>query len=385
MLAPGCPMNLTCSEQPFEAPSKKPLGVRMLIADDDPRVRRALATSMSQAGFHVISADDGGTALVAAEQTPPDLALVDFDMPTPGIEVVRELKRRYGPSIWIAVLSGMDDAVTRRACFDAGADDVIAKPTQLPEIRMRMFAAARTQQAFVEVRLARERADRLIAYGAEASAMLAHDLNNGLTVALGNVSYLLDLLQEGELDKATFTATAAATNSALRRMSGLVANFVDIARFEDAAVKPRRIKTDVRALIGSVIDVHAMEGDDRFEIDCDPGLVGHFDPELIERVLHNLVGNATRYCKPGGIIRISGHAWDSLDGSGIELGVYNSGPPVPEALRDHLFKKYARGSNGKRGLGLYFSRLTCEAHGGSIELLTPPSGTAFRVRLPNRE
>lgn len=355
----------------------------MLIVDDDPRLRRAIATSMSHAGFHVITADDGGTALVAAEQTPPDVAIVDFNMPTPGIEVVRKLKARYGASMWIAVLTGEDDDTTRLACFAAGADDVMVKPTPVSELRLRMFAAARTQQAYVESRLARERADRLLAYGAEASAMLAHDLNNGLAVALGNMSYLLEVMETGESE--TKELVAAAT-SALRRMSGLVANFVDIARFEDAAVKPQRIRSRVHALISNVIDVHASApARSRIEIDCDPALVGNFDPALIERVLHNLVGNAARYCNDGGVIRISGRAWDSLDGSGIELVVFNSGCSIPDGVREHLFKKYARGTNGKRGLGLYFSRLACEAHGGSIEHVVGTTGSTFRATIPNRE
>ena len=71
------------------------------------------------------------------------------------------------------------------------------------------------------------------------------------------------------------------------------------------------------------------------------------------------------------------------DGSGIEIVVHNTGPHVPETLRERLFAKYAKGSNGKRGFGLYFCRLACEAHGGSIEYAARPDGSAFRIRLPN--
>jgi DNA-binding response OmpR family regulator len=162
--------------------SQAPSGVRILIVDDDARVRRVIANAMARAGFQVFTAEDGAPALVLAETTPPDLAIVDFNMPTPGLEVVRRLKALHGAAIWIAVLSGQDDEATRSACFDAGADDVMAKPASIIELRRRMVAAARTQQAYVETRLAQDRADRLLAYGAEAAAMLAHDLNNGLAV-----------------------------------------------------------------------------------------------------------------------------------------------------------------------------------------------------------
>lgn len=360
-----------------------PSGVRILVVDDDPRIRRAIGTALSRAGFHVVTAEDGKAALFAIDATPPDLAIIDFDMPTPGLEVVRALKSRHGAAIWIAVLSGHDDDATRGACFDAGVDDVLVKPAPMAELRRRMIAAARSQQAYVESRLARERADRLLAYGAEASAMLAHDLNNGLAVALGNLTYLCEALSG--LDEDTSQALVATTN-ALRRMSGLVANFVDVARFEDAAVKPQCVPTNLHELAEAVLEVHGavpVRGIS-LVIDCDRSLVGLFDPALIERVLHNLVGNAVRYCNEGGTIRISGRVHDSLEGSTVELAVFNTGPHIPEAARERLFGKYAKGSQGKRGFGLYFCRLACEAHGGSIQYSTTTDGSMFVVKLPNR-
>lgn len=365
------------------APLAAPSGVRILVVDDDPRVRRAIANAMSRIGFHVFTADDGGPALTIAEHTPPDLAIVDFNMPTPGLEVVRKLKALHGPAVWIAVLSGQDDEETRAACFNAGADDVLVKPAMIAELRRRMTAAARTQQAFVEQRLASEQTDRLLAYGAEAAAMLAHDLNNGLAVALGNIMYLKDLVTLGEDETQALTATV----NALRRMSGLVANFVDIARFEDAAVKPQVAPTNIRAMIHEVIDVHAAVPlrPMGFEVECDPAMVGTLDAALIERVLHNLVGNAMRYCNAGGVIRVCASTWDPLDPSSVEISVFNSGPLVPPALRDKLFGKYAKGPGGKRGFGLYFCRLACEAHGGTIEYRTSnPQGSTFALRLPGR-
>jgi K+-sensing histidine kinase KdpD len=353
----------------------------MLVVDDDPRVRRAITNAMMRTGFHVFSAEDGLPALTIAEQTPPDLVIIDFNMPTPGLEVVRKLKALHGPAIWIAVLSGQDDEATRALCFDAGADDVMAKPAQIGELKRRMVAAARTQQAYVESRLNIERNDRLLAYGAEAAAMLAHDLNNGLAVALGNMMYIQDVVTLGDEEAKALSATVRA----LRRMSGLVANFVDIARFEDAAVKPKVEPTNLRAMIHEVVEVHAVGTSTvRFEIDCDPSLVGNFDSALIERVMHNLVGNALRYCNKNGVIEISGKISDLLDGPGVELRVFNSGPAVPDALRDKLFAKYAKGSNGKRGFGLYFCRLACEAHGGSIAYEPHVDGSAFHLRLPGR-
>lgn len=354
-------------------------GVRVLVVDDDARIRRAIATALSKIGFHVITADDGGPALALAEATPPDLALVDLNMPTYGLEVVKRLKERYGASLWVAVLSGHDDEETRQACFEAGADDVLVKPAATIELRRRMVAAARMQQAFVESRLAAEQIERRLAYGAEATALLAHDLNNGLAVALANLNFLGETIALGEDDASALSATLRA----LRKMSGLVSNFVDIARFEDAAVKPACAPVQVRELFSDVIDVHAVDRRVTFAIDCPENLGSSFDVALIERVLHNLVGNATRYCPPAGEIRLRAAIDDTNDKS-ITIIVENDGPHVPPEIGNNLFAKYAKGKTGKRGFGLYFCRLACEAHGGSIEYKAGPNGPMFVVRLPGR-
>jgi signal transduction histidine kinase len=362
-------------------PIAAPSGTRILIVDDNPRVRRSTAAALSRIGFHIMTAEDGGPAIALAENTPPDLALVDFEMPTPGLVVVRRLKELYGSAVWVAVLSGEDGDEMRSACFDAGADDVLLKPATIPELHRRMVAAARTQRAFVDARVARERTDRLLAYGAEAAAMLAHDLNNGLAVALCNMDFLEQTTTglDGEQ-----TQALTSTRNALRRMSGLVANFVDIARFEDAAVKPQCTINTVRGLLESVIEVHTVGCKVAISIDCAADLTAYFDLALIERVLHNLVGNAIRYCKTNGEIRLTAQRLDPADPHSIEIGVFNNGPVIPPEVGDNLFGKYARGTNGKRGFGLYFCRLACEAHNGRIMYRGTSDGPTFFIRLPGR-
>jgi signal transduction histidine kinase len=358
-----------------------PTGTRILVVDDNPRLRRSTATALSRIGFHVMTAEDGLPAIALAENTAPDLALIDYDMPTPGLNVVRRLKELYGAAVWVAVLSGDDRDDTRTECYDAGADDVLSKPAMIPELHRRMVAAARTQRAFVESRLARERTDRLLAYGAEAAAMLAHDLNNGLAVALCNIDYLEGAAVRFDADE---VQAFAATRNALRRMSGLVANFVDIARFEDAAVKPHAAPCTVKKLLEDVVEVHAVGSGVKVAIDCAADLSGYFDGALIERVMHNLIGNAVRYCHADGSIRLTASRADQTDSGSVEITVYNNGPLIEKGVETTLFSKYARGKNGKSGFGLYFCRLACEAHNGRITYRATEGGPTFSVRLPGR-
>jgi signal transduction histidine kinase len=117
------------------------------------------------------------------------------------------------------------------------------------------------------------------------------------------------------------------------------------------------------------------------EIDCQTDLMARFDPALVERVLHNLVGNAARYCNPGGSIAVAARRWNDEDS--VEIAVTNSGPRIADDIRSQRFVKYVRGKGGK-GWVCIFGRLVAEAHGGRIDDEATEIGPRFLVRLPGR-
>ncbi len=360
----------------------QPSAVRVLLVDDDRALCRKVASSLAAAGYQVMTANDGDGAITQAADTPPDVLVVDLGMPTSGLEVIRQVKAVHGNAIYVMVLTGSDEESSRAEAFAAGCDDYMVKPVMPAELKRRLSVATRTQRAYVEVRLAKEAAERRIVYGHEASALLAHDLNNGLAVSLSNLQFLIDVLKVDEEQSDAIGATLRS----LRRMSGLVANFVDIARFEDAAVKPIVTRQKVRPLLESVMQINAasVTRGVTWQVDCPEDLESRFDSGLVERVLHNLVGNATRYCNPNGVITVSGRRWHDTDNDNVELVVVNTGPLVPEKVAANLFGKYVRGTGGKRGMGLYFSKLVAEAHGGRIDYASTAIGPSFVLRLPGR-
>jgi DNA-binding response OmpR family regulator len=367
------------AQEPVEAPPAS--SVRVLAVDDDAALCRRLASALAAVGYQVMTAHDVERAIAQATDTPPDIAIVDLGLPTSGHDLIRRLKQDAGPSCHVIVLTGSDDEANRTAAFEAGADDYVVKPVPPIEIKRRLAAASRRQRAYVELRLQKEATDRRLVYGSEATALLAHDLNNGLAVALSNLQYLIEEIEPINID--TRDAMIGTLRS-LRKMSGLVANFVDISRFEDAAVKPAATRNQIRPLLDSVLDTNAPSfapGVNR-EIECGAELEGRFDQALIERVLHNLVGNASRYCKQPGRIVIAARRLHDTDVDSVLITVTNTGPLIASTVVDNLFSKYARGSGGKRGMGLYFCKLVAEAHGGRIDYEPTPIGPSFAIRLP---
>jgi two-component system, sensor histidine kinase and response regulator len=359
---------------------------RVLLAEDDRSVRKLVQRVLERADFEVLAACDGAEAIELALRETPDLALVDLGLPrVSGIEVIAQLKAAYGAAVPCLVLSGQDAPDERMAAFDAGADDFVGKPVQMKELVKRVSAFERTRRAYVEAKRANETADRLRLFAAETAALLAHDLNNGLSVASANLAYVAENVNAtGEVLDAI-----EGSERALRRMIGLVRNFVDIARFEDAALEPSPARLDVGELLATAALIHDPRGAGagaETVIECPPGLIVSVDPVLLERVIHNLLNNATRYVSRNGTIRLQGQRYQEIDGAPwLRISVANSGGGIPAELSSSIFEKYRVGSDGRaqRGMGLYFCRLACEALGGSINLEEDPEfPTQFVIRIP---
>lgn len=118
---------------------------RVLVVDDEPQIRRALATNLRARGYTVDLAEDGERALILAADQHPDLVILDLGLPgIDGIEVVRGLRGWSG--VPIVVLSVRADESDKVDALDAGADDYVTKPFGMNELLARMRAALRRRQ-----------------------------------------------------------------------------------------------------------------------------------------------------------------------------------------------------------------------------------------------
>ncbi len=116
---------------------------RLLLVEDDPTLRQALAFNLSREGYEVASAADGEGALEAARGNRHDLILLDVMLPgMSGIEVLRVL-RREGVTTPVIVLSAKGDEIDRVVGLKVGADDYVAKPFSRPELLARIEAVLR--------------------------------------------------------------------------------------------------------------------------------------------------------------------------------------------------------------------------------------------------
>jgi two-component system KDP operon response regulator KdpE len=116
--------------------------MKILIADDDPQILRALRVTLRARGYEIITAGNGTEATNAAIEHHPDLYMLDLGMPQlDGIDVIHGL--RGWTDAPILVVSGRTGATDKVEALDAGADDYVTKPFSIDELLARIRALTR--------------------------------------------------------------------------------------------------------------------------------------------------------------------------------------------------------------------------------------------------
>jgi len=116
--------------------------VKILIADDDPQMLRALRITLGARGYDVVTASDGKAALDAAISSHPDIVVIDLGMPgLTGIEVIEAI--RGWSQVPVLVVSGRSESWDKVEALDAGADDYVTKPFSADELLARIRALSR--------------------------------------------------------------------------------------------------------------------------------------------------------------------------------------------------------------------------------------------------
>jgi PAS domain S-box-containing protein len=227
--------------------------------------------------------------------------------------------------------------------------------------------------------------DRIQQFQERFLAVLGHDLRN----PLASIDVGLGILRQREVDP-TKARIIARMDSSSRRMSQMIRQILDLTRSRLATglevyPKPMDLRDTLRSIIEELRAAH--HGRD-IQLRCE-SLLGSWDPDRLEQVFSNLVGNAVLHGDPIQPVTVEAHQ----DGEAVCVEVHNEGPPIPDELQPSLFDPFRRGERDARssktaglGLGLYISREVVLAHGGQLHFQSSAGrGTTFRVLLPHPE
>jgi signal transduction histidine kinase len=363
---------------------------RVLVAVGDPETRGLVARRLAEAGHSCVVAGAGDDAVALAEEAGDlDAAVIDLDLAEQdGVELALTLKRRAGAESFLpVVLLGAGDQVEERVRgFAAGCDDFLTRPISVFELEARLAAlllrrAEHEQLARANVRL-REAHEKK----RELAALVVHDLRSPLSALQGSVELLRHHLRRGSRD--AVAAVLDDMDELAAKALTLVASILDVEEMEEGLLRARPEEVDVERLLRAVARHHDSIVRARglaMDFQVQSGLGARLDPQLVSRVVENLLDNAVRYAPRDGRVVVGA----DLEEGALVIRVGNDGPPVPASERARIFDRFYRleerraGARANRGLGLYFCRLAAEDHGGDIAIEEMPGlPTCFAVRLP---
>ena len=237
---------------------------------------------------------------------------------------------------------------------------------------------------FEAEREARQRSEEMLRAKDAFLNNMSHELRTPLTAILGFADVLA---AEAEGDQRDY---AEAIVLGGRRLMDTLNSVLDLAQLEAGALEIDTVPTDLRdeaaGALGLLRSV-AHKAGLTLAVDEGPPVYALADPGALARVLYNLVGNALKFTREGGV---TVHV--ESDGERARLRVSDTGVGIPASFQPRLFAEFTQASEGDArshegsGLGLSITKRLVEMMGGTIDVESElGAGTTFTVALPAAE
>jgi signal transduction histidine kinase len=176
--------------------------------------------------------------------------------------------------------------------------------------------------------------------------------------------------------------------SANHSLNHFIGSLLELTKLDKQGIRVQLQSRDINPLLDQVIQKHRFSAQAKqieLHSSYEPLFPIRIDPDLISKVLSNLIDNAIKYSPEGRRVEISTSETDTH----VEIRISDQGVGIPESEVLNLFRRFHRIKNDAAysvkgtGLGLYLSRYFIEAHRGTISVESSPGkGTTFTVRLP---
>jgi signal transduction histidine kinase len=370
-------------ETPERRYRRRDAGARVLVVEDIPVTREFLRRLLEESGYQVTLAGTAGEAQTSLMAALPDLVVLDLLLPDfNGLEVCRFLRTLAGGEDIPVLIITVDERPSSHAeAVRAGADDFLRKPLLPVELQTRVRSLMRLRQLRGELRQDREAILNLQAQKEELLQFVVHDLKNMLSTLLVSVELL-----EAEPAPGWVRQRQRIEDTA-RSMHGMVQSMLDLSLREQGGLVPHKEILDLtRWMEQRHLELEALvqRRSQTLNLRVEPGLTLVADSQMLQRVLSNLVENASKFGPPKSEILVLAFQAEA----GIRIQVVDCGEGIPAEKKALVFDRFIRLENGAgvpagRGLGLAFCRMVMEIHGGRIWVEdNGTQGSRFCLELP---
>jgi len=363
---------------------------KILIVDDEERLRLSLAEALELEGYTVATAADALEALEVIKTLPFDLLLTDLVMPSMDGLTFLEKARQLLPEAVFIFMTGYATVESAVRALKGGAYDYLLKPFKLEElfhVVAKGLEVRRLKQENLHLLEINRRLQEIDRIKSDLLSAVTHEFRTPLTVIYGWLDLLLDG-QFGHLTPQQQESLASIRQSAVR-LGRLISNllaYVELERGEpDLRIQDLHLGELLKAIVRQ-LEREVQEKEIRVTWNLSPVICRiRGDPEKIQLLFFNLVENAVKFNEHGGEVLIEVKETPSV----VEVSLVNSRGKIPRHQLSRLFQPFTQGDmsatrpEGGLGLGLAVSRAIVEAHHGSLEIGSGEGeGTTVRVRFP---
>jgi two-component system, sensor histidine kinase len=370
--------------------------VVILNVDDNESARYNKTRMLRQAGFSVVEAQNGAEALRLLETNPPQLAVLDVQLPDMnGIALCAQIKN-HPHTRGIPVVQVSATFVTERdreVGLEGGAEIYLTEPLEPHELvtAVRVLLRLRHTEREREVAFQCEHQARLQAEEAtrlkdEFLANLSHELRTPMNTITG----WTHLLRTGKLDATQGARALESIERAARAQAQLIEDLLDISRIVSGKLHLALQSIELRQMIETAVEsqrpIAQAKGVGLSVKPSGETLMVFGDAGRLQQVLLNLLSNAVKFTPSGGQVELA----VERNGDRVRARVTDSGEGIAPEFLPYVFERFRQAdAGGPRkqmglGLGLAITKHIVELHGGTITASSEGKGqgSTFIVELP---
>jgi len=380
---------------------------KVLVVDDTPMNLRALSINL-QPDYTVFVTTDGATAIKIAEESMPDIILLDVIMPDmDGYEVLDALKKSdKTKNIPVIFITGLDDNTNEEKGLALGAVDYINKSHSKAVIKLRIKLQLQiADQLYTIEQLNSSLKDALdeskTASLAKSSflARMSHEIRTPMNAILGITELIM---QDASISPETFDGVSRIHSSGDLLLS-IINDILDISKIEAGKFELIREEYSLAALLHDTLNMHILRLDSipvEFSLRLSESLPDTLfgDVLRIKQILNNLLSNAAKYTREGEIVmeveaRSVSRGLSSENDSDIELVfvIRDTGVGMTPDQVSRLFDLYTRFKTESSkategtGLGMSITQDLLNVMDGTIHVESEPNvGSVFTVTIPQK-
>ena len=366
----------------------------ILVAATSPERGQALSQALGGMGHEVRVSSDVEELLYHTRGSVPTALVLEhaLNQKVPQLDLVSLLRRRQPLANMPLVYLGPNQAEPHVTALTAGADVYLGLPTKPEVVRAvleRLLLRRNSEQALrttlnslreneQELKKAEQVKDDL-------THMLVHDLKSPISSVMGLLDHSVEMLQEVADDSILELLVLARAES--QHLLNLAANVLDVRRMKDGHMpyKPTKIESLSELAQQSLHDASGGPKERSFDLIVRPEAEEiHADPDLLRRILTNLLSNGIKHTRRGG--HIDFRAWQ--EDENYVLSVRDDGEGIPEADHKRIFNVFEQSNHTLHdrydtGMGLTFCKMAVEKHGGKIWVESKVGrGSTFFFTLP---